>query len=131
MPSEPAPARRGARLAGMSPLLGAVAGMLAWALHFTVAYGVTALACARGLADRTVLGLPLVTALVAGATALALAATAVVAARAARRLQGGLSGEAGEDDPRFTAWLGAAVALLAALAILWQTVPALVLRPCG
>jgi hypothetical protein len=131
MPSEPAPTRRAARLAGIVPLLGAVAGMVAWALHFTVAYAATAIACARGLADRTLLGLPLVPVLVVGATVLALAAIAAVAARAARRLQGGLSGEAGEDDPRFAAWLSVAVALLAVLAILWQTVPALVLRPCG
>jgi hypothetical protein len=122
---------RSARLAGMSPILGAIAGMIAWAVHFTAAYGATALACAHGFADRTILGLPLVPALVAGATALALAVVAVVAVRAGRRLHGGLSGEAGEDDLQFTAWLSVAVALLAALAILWQTVPALVLRPCG
>lgn len=131
MRSDSAAEARRARVAGFSPILGAVAGMVVWAVHFGAVYGVNAVACARGFAGRAVLGLPLVPLLVLGASALALGAVAVVGVRAWRRLHAGLSGEDGEYEPQFTVWMSAAVALLAALAIVWEAVPVLMLRPCG
>jgi hypothetical protein len=119
------------RVRGFSPIAGAVAGLLVWAAHFGVVYGANAVACERGLTGRTLLGQPLVPALVLGATAVALAALALVWLRAWRRLEHGLAGQEGEDEPRFLLWLTAAVSLLSALAVLWQGLPVLFVRPCG
>lgn len=118
-------------LAGLSPILAAVAGLLVWAAHFTLIYGANALACARGLTGRALLGLPLVPALVLGATALALAVLAAIGLRAWRRLEHGLAGEEGEDTPRFLVWLAAAIALLSSLAVAWEGLAVLFVRPCG
>jgi hypothetical protein len=116
---------------GFRPILAAVAGTLVWAAHFGAVYAATAVACARGLAGRDLLGLPLVPAMVLGATALALAAVAVIAVRAYRRLDSDLSGEDGEDDPQFTVWFTLAIALSSALAIVWETVPVFIVNSCG
>ena len=116
---------------GFSPILEAVAGMLIWAVHFGLVYGANAVACARGFAGGELLGLPLVPALVLGATAVALAAVGWIGWRARRRLHADLSGEDGEDDPQFTVWLTYAVALVSALAILWEGMPVFVVDPCG
>lgn len=130
MPSE-SRHEAGARVRGFAPIPAAVAGMIIWAAHFFVVYATNAVACARGLEGAELFGWPLVPALVLGATALALAAVGVVGFRAWRRLGFALSGQEGEDDPQFLVWLTVAVALLAALAILWAGVPVLIVRACG
>ncbi|WP_149538239.1 hypothetical protein [Siccirubricoccus phaeus] len=119
-----------ARAPGFSAITGALAALLVWAGHFTLIYGAHALACERGFADAALLGLPAVPALVLGASLAALLAVGLVGWRAWRRLDGSLAAEAGEDAPRFLAWLTLATALLAALAILWEAVPVLLLHSC-
>jgi hypothetical protein len=120
-------------VSGLAPFVGALGGLIVWAAHFGLVYVANAIACERDLAGRTVLGLPLVPVLVLGASALALLVLGVIASGAERRLRRSPAGEPGEEDDerRFLARLGLAVALVAALAILWQSVPALILRPCG
>lgn len=119
------------KVRGFAPIPAALAGMIIWAVHFLVVYVATAIVCARGLADRTLLGWPLAPALVLGATALALLAVGVVGLRAYRRLAHGFAGQDGEDDPQFTVWLTLAVALLAGISILWAAVPSLIVSACG
>jgi hypothetical protein len=119
------------RVRGFSPITGAVAGLVVWAVHFGVVYGANAVACERELTGRTLLGQPLVPALVLGATALALAALALVWLRAWRRMEHGLAGQEGEDASRFLEWFTAATALLSAVAILWEGLPVLFVQPCG
>lgn len=119
------------RVRGFSPIAGAVAGLVVWAAHFGVVYGAIAIACERGLTGRTLLAQPLVPTLALGATALALAVVALVGLRVWRRLEHGLAGQEGEDEPRFMVWLTAAIALLAALAILREGLPVLFVRPCA
>jgi len=87
------------------------AGVLAWGLHFTAIYAVTALACARDAPGAVPWAIGLAT-LVAGALA------AAVIVREWRR------------RAAFEAWLAASVAALALVAIAWQAVPVLVLAPC-
>jgi hypothetical protein len=120
-------------LRGVPAIAAAVAGLLIWALHFGLVYAANAIACARGLAGAAWFGLPALTLVVLGITALALAAVGMIAWRAWRSLDGGLAGEEGEDMPRFTAWLAVGAALLAGLAILWEgVVPVLMLsHPCA
>jgi hypothetical protein len=118
------------RVAGFSPILGAIAALIVWAVHFLLVYGVQATLCWRGLAGRTILGWPVVPALVVAATALALAATGAIFVRAWHRLGRGLSGEDGEEPPQFTVWMSLAVALLATLALVWEAIPVFFLPPC-
>jgi uncharacterized protein (DUF697 family) len=93
--------------------LGMSAGIIVWALHFGAIYGATAVACARGLPQ-------FVAPAVGWSTVAASAALAVVIARGWRR----------RHD--FAHWLGAALAALALIAVLWEAVPVLLVRPpCG
>ena len=110
-------------------LLSAI-GLAVWAAHFGAIYAANALACESGLAGRRLLGLPLVPALVAGFTLLALAALGVVLRASLARLDPPW-GEGGEAEPRFTTWFAAAAAALAMQAVLLQAAPAQVLPPCG
>lgn len=119
------------KVLGFSPILGAISAMIVWAAHFLTVYGAQATACVRAPADAMLLGRPLVPALVLGTTALSLFVVTVIGLRAWRRLRSGLAGEEGEDPPQFTVWMTAAIALLAGLAIVWEALPVLILRPCA
>lgn len=88
------------------------AGPIVWALHFTVIYGLTGIACARGLVGAVPWGVLLAT-LVAGAVCL------LMMVRELRR------------GPGFLPWMAAGLAGFALLAIIWETVPVLVVRPCA
>jgi len=85
-------------------------GMVVWALHFTLIYGFTALACARGFGTAApwVVG----------------AATLVAAALAVALVLTNLYRE-------FTRWMTAAVAAAALLAILWEGLPAVMVQACA
>lgn len=85
-------------------------GVLVWALHFGVVYGFTALACARGMA-------PAVPWVAGGATIVAgLVAAGIVLTH--------LSSD-------FIRWMTAAIAGFALLAILWEGLAALLVKPCA
>lgn len=88
------------------------AGVLVWALHFGVLYGFTALACARGFPGAV----PWVA---GGATLAALAAIALLFLRE-------IPGRA-----EFVAWVSVAVAGLALVAVLYQTVPLFLVPVCA
>ncbi len=92
--------------------LGLSAGIAVWALHFAAIYGVTAVACARGLPQ-------VVAPAVAWATFAATAALAVIIVRGYRRRR------------RFEQWLSAALGSLALVAVLWEALPVVVVPPCG
>lgn len=96
----------------MAAALRASGGGIAWALHFAVIYGVTALACARGMAGVVPWTIGLAT-LVAGAACLVLT----------------WMGWQRRDE--FEAWLSATLAALALFAIVLQAVPVLMVTPCG
>ena len=85
-------------------------GVVLWAVHFTVIYGFTALACARGFGSAApwLVGVATVA---AGAAAIVIIVTH-------------LSSE-------FTRWMTAAVAGLALLAIVWEGLPALIVPVCA
>ena len=87
------------------------AGVILWALHFTVIYGFTGVACARGFGEAA----PWV---VGVATVFAAVLAGLVVLRGARR-----GGE-------FESWLSAGLAAFALLAILWEGVSAAMVAPC-
>lgn len=118
------------QVAGFSPILGAIAALIVWAAHFLLVYGVQATLCWRGLAGGTILGWPVVPALVVAATAVALVAIGVIGWRAWHRLRSAPAGEDGEEQPQFTVWMSLSVALLAILALVWEGIPVFLLPPC-
>jgi hypothetical protein len=86
------------------------AGVMVWAAHFTVVYGFTALACARGFGGASWV--------VGAATALAALIAVVIIAKNRHR--------------EFTRWISAAVAGAALVAILWEGItPLFVRNPCA
>lgn len=93
-------------------VLALCAGIGVWALHFAAIYGATALACARDLPQAV---LP---AVVVATLAAAAALVAVVTRAWPRRAA-------------FEHWLGAALAALALVAVLWEAIPVLLVPPCG
>lgn len=114
----------------MLRVLFSVAGLVVWAGHFTAIYAISALACERGLATRTLFGLPWVPVLVCVATLLALVLLGLVMRPAFKGLAAPpLDG--GEAEPGFTRWFAASTALLAALAVVFETLPVLILPGCG
>lgn len=88
------------------------AGALVWAAHFTVIYGATAVACARG--DPRVV--PWIVAL---STLVGVALTVAVIVRSYPR----------RED--FSHWMAAAVAALATIAMLWEALASLIVRTCA
>lgn len=98
-----------------------LAGLLIWAAHFGAVYIFTALACARGVGAGPG-NTPAIAAGIAIATALAVAAIAALLRHA---LQGAWYHQAHAANMPFLAWLTAAVAAYALLAVLWTALPAL------
>jgi hypothetical protein len=111
----------------MGKSLYALAGLLIWAFHFGAIYAFQALACARGFAGREVAGAGIVTVFVVAATVVALLASAAVIATGWRTA--GANQLAEHDE--FLRRLGLLVAGLAAIAIVWEALPVLVVPACS
>lgn len=88
------------------------AGVIIWALHFALIYGVTALACARGWDG-------IVAPAIALASLVAVLATLVVIVVGWRR------------RAQFESWLAATVGALALVAIIYEAIPVLIVPTCG
>jgi hypothetical protein len=112
----------------LSRLFAMLAGLIAWAVQFALVYGIAAVACARGLADASVLGLGIVPAAVAGVTLMALAATGLVLAQALAAARRG-SREAPPTD-RFLNRSTLLIGGLSLVAIAWTGLPALIVPAC-
>lgn len=122
---------RGAEGRAILDVLLSAAGLAIWAGHFGLIYMVHALSCERHWAHGRLLGLPAVPLAIAALTLVALALLALVARGAWPRLGGGPLDEGGEAEPRFTAWFAVASAAYSALAVLFQSVPMLIVPSCG
>ncbi len=109
-------------------LFAATAGLIAWAVQFTVIYGVASVACARGYGHLTFVGIGLVPLTILAATVLALAATAVVMVHAARERRG--MGESTDPTDRFLNTTTLLVGGLSLVTILWHGLPALIVPAC-
>jgi hypothetical protein len=95
-------------------------GALIWAVHFMAIYGFTTLACARDFATTQWLGIGIVAWAIGAATIIALAAAVAVAVSATRTA----------PVIGFTDWITAGVAALAALAIVWEALPVIMVPAC-
>ncbi|ANN65244.1 hypothetical protein [Bordetella bronchialis] len=107
-----------------SAFFATLAGPLFWSAHFLLAYGYNGVVCARPALQAEWLGVPASSWVVCASGCLALAGMALVYRRIRKRLPS-------LGDPRFLPGLAAALTLLSALAVIWQTLPALMLAPCG
>jgi len=107
-----------------------VAGLLIWAGHFAVVYGVHAVACARGLHERTLFGFGMVPFVITVATVLALLGSLTVLAIALRDLRTLRSHDDATDSQRFLTYTSATIASFSILAIVWVAVPAAIVPPC-
>ena len=99
------------------------AGPIVWAVHFLVIYGIAGLVCARPAPRAAWLGLDVAA---WGLVVLGIVAAAAILAcwRVAPR-------EPAADGSRALRWLSRGLALLALLAIAWETVVLFVLPFCG
>jgi hypothetical protein len=95
-------------------------GALIWAVHFMAIYGFTTLACARDFATTQWLGIGIVAWAIGAATIIALAAAVAVVVSATRTA----------PVIGFTDWITAGVAALAALAIVWEALPVIMVPAC-
>lgn len=106
-----------------------LAGLLAWAVQFTIVYGATSTLCGREWADTTFLGIGLVQAVVLATTLAALIAAALALAwslRTFRRLN-----EQSPPADLFMSQAGALTGGLSLIAILWQGLPVFILPACA
>lgn len=95
-------------------------GPLIWAAHFLAVYVLVALACARHFADVEWFGADAVSWGIGMATLAGLAGIAAVATRVAGNGAG----------TSFVSWTTMSVGGLSALAIVWETIPALIMPMC-
>ena len=102
-------------------------GLLIWAADFLVVYVIAAIACAKGYASSTVLGVPFVAFVASVVTLLAVAATVWVVRVAVGQLRA-----RGERGARFIYFLAASLGGMALLAIFFNVLPAwLLATECG
>lgn len=101
----------------LGPIFVLTAGMWIWAAHFTLLYGVTALSCERGAIDPG--SVPTFVILATVIFEGLIVATLFLTAR-----------RADTDVWTFTREVGTLISLLAAVAIAWGAVPALIVGVC-
>lgn len=114
----------GRRTAQVFLMLG---GLIAWAIQFTLIYGVTSTLCGRGWANATFLGIGAVQMAVLSATLISLAATAILLIVLLRQ---GRDQRASETDA-FLSEAGVLINGLSLVVILWHGVPATILPACA
>jgi hypothetical protein len=111
----------------MARLFWMTSGFVFWAAQFTIIYGITGVACARGWYHVSFLGLDVVRGSIAVATLFALAATTLVFWRARAREQSAGNEPAEYFVETVTLW----VCGLSLVAIAYNGLPALILPACS
>ena len=106
-----------------------LAGLVAWAVQFTVIYGATSTLCGRGWVGATMLGVGNVQAIILAATLAALAVTALALAWSLRLY--GQAGDRAAPADRFMSQTGALINGFSLLVILWHGIPAFILPACA
>lgn len=101
-------------------------GLLAWMADFVFVYVFAALACARGFADVSWFGVPIVTLMTLLASALAGAATLLLVRRGFRLQRD----EAVDDHARFIGFVTLASGGIALIALVLLVLPVLVVSAC-
>src|ERR671926_108044 len=105
-----------------------MAGLIVWFARFLAGYGFTGLICARPTWPQELFGVSTVTFGVGLMTILALAANGAVGWHAAGRLRS--TPARGTENGRFVHATAAAVVALGTIAIVWETIPILMIPAC-
>ena len=108
----------------LAVLFSVLAGAVIWAIHFTIVYGFTSVACARGLGTGMV---PLTIAVATGVAALA---AAVVMVRSLRPVGPGAPDSNHAPAADFIRWITAAVAGLALVVMILEGLRVAPVPPC-
>ena len=101
-----------------------LSGPIIWAVHFLFVYTVNGIHCARPAMDGVWMGLPAPLWIIVAASLLALLAMAAIFLRLRSRMPR-------TACPGFIPWLAGALSLLSAVAIVWETLPVLLVPACA
>ena len=107
-----------------------LAGLMAWALQFTLIYGATSTLCGREWADARLLGLGVVQASILIVTLAALTATGIAFAWSLREYRLAEHPRASAAD-RFMIQTAVLINGFSLIVILWQGIPAFILPACA
>ncbi|KLK90799.1 hypothetical protein AA309_23670 [Microvirga vignae] len=107
-----------------------LAGLIAWAVQFTVIYGVTSTLCGRGWADATLFGFGIVPATIVSATLITFAATAVAVIWSIKSHRQNAKRPAATTDG-FMSHVAILINGLSLVVILWHGISALILPACA
>ena len=107
-----------------------LAGLIAWAVQFTLIYGATSTLCGREWADARLLGLGIVPASILFGTLAALAATGIALAWSFREHRLSEHPRASAAD-RFMIQTAVLINGFSLIVILWQGIPAFILPACA
>jgi hypothetical protein len=113
----------------LSQLCATSAGLIAWAAQFTIIYGATAVACARGYAQTSIGGVDVVRLIILATTLLALGVTAIALFRALRTRRGQSNG--GSPTDQFVNTSAILIGGLSLVVIAWQGLPAFIVPVCS
>lgn len=100
-----------------------LAGPIIWAVHFLFIYAVNGVACARPAMHDTWAGLSVSSWIIVAASLLALCAMALIYLRHHARMPQ-------LAHPGFLSWLAGGLNLLSAVAVVWETMPVLLVPAC-
>lgn len=104
-------------------LLFLIAGPTIWLAHYLFIYTVNAVACARSAMADQWLGLSASSWIIVAGGVLALGGMAVATRRQRQRVRA-------SGSPAFHAWLTAALCVLSAVAVIWETMPVFLMPAC-
>ena len=107
-----------------------LAGLIAWALQFTLIYGATSTLCGREWANATLLGLGIVQASILIATLAALAGTGAAFAWSLWEYRWTEARQTSPAD-RFMIQTAVLINGFSLIVILWQGIPAFILPACA
>lgn len=107
-----------------------VSGLLIWALHFALLYGLAAVACARGWQEHRFLGFGLIPFSTAALTLAALMAAAATLLAGIRRYAAAEQAHDIRPVDAFMAYTAATLAAVSLVAILWNAVPVFIVPVC-
>jgi hypothetical protein len=105
-------------------------GLIVWAIHFTVIYGFTSVACAKGFAAVKIFGVGAVPLVIGATTLLALAITGIIVGTSVVRPVPPRSPQYSDVTEHFLQYTAITIAMLSLVAIGWNALPVLVVPPC-
>lgn len=100
-----------------------LAGPIIWAVHFLFIYTVNGVACARPAMDRSWAGMPVASWIIVAASVAALTAMAFIYLRMRNRVPG-------NAGPGFLPWVAGMLSFLSAVAVVWETMPVILVPGC-